>query len=484
MAKISYVKAWGLWSHFETVFDFSPGLTVVTGPNGSGKSTIIRIIKWLALGEPSGEEFIFTLYDEKTKEIIKQSNEGKAEVGLDDGVIITKTRRKGKTTYTISTIAEPFEKAEVPQEVKDALGIRKYSFGDFEAYLNFAFQMEAPFLLSESPSVGAKVLGKLAGTEAVDLAIGEVSKRTHKARDEKRTAEKDIERINGDLLQYQDLDDLKQQLQACEYLVAEIEKAAARKDSLKDLDYKLTTARDTIDRLEGELMALMIVPDLEVELQNIGKAQQRYDALLGLYNQLDGSLRTIEELTNQLALYEGLDVAAAIINDLEAKDRRLTAITSLSTLYRTYTQEVRVAEEFLQTVKDLDVAADRLAYAEKLTAKADKLRTLYGDHTTTDAQVNSLIKDLEGLSGLEETAAILTEAINRTEHLEALKQLQQAFILKDTIAKQAAREVTAAEAAATAAQEELRAAWDAAGEICPLCEQPVNKHSQVERAKC
>ena len=477
MARIVYVKAWGLWSHYETILDLSPGLTVITGPNGSGKSTVIRIIKWVALGEPGGEEFIFKLVDEKTKAVIKQSDEGKAEIGLDNGIVITKTRRKGKTTYTINTIAEPFEKAEVPQEIKEALGIQKYSFGDFDTYLNFAFQMEAPFLLSETPSTGAKVLGKLAGTEAVDLAIGEISKRTHKAREEKRVAEKEIERINGDLLDYQDLEDLKQQLAACEYLVKEIEEAALRKDHLINLDDKLTTAREVIEKLEGELVALAIVPEIEADLQDIEKAQQRYNTLLDLFGKLDGSVRTIEELNNQLALYEGVCVAAEILTDLEAKDRRLTTIKSLSTIYTNYSQEISNAEEFLNTVKDLDVAADRLAYADRLTAKADKLRTLYGDHTTAAAQVERLSQDLITLSGTEEAATLLTEATKRTEQLESLKQLQQAYNLKDVVAKQAAKDLDAAANDYKTAEAELTAAWEAAGGICPLCDQPVDGHN-------
>lgn len=470
MAKIAYVKAYGLWSHFESTFEFSPGLTVVTGPNDSGKSSLIRIIKWVALGEPSGEAFIFTLKDEATGEIIKQSDEGKAEVGLDNGLVITKTRRKGKTTYTINTIAEPFEKAEVPQEVKDALGIQKHTFGDFEAYLNFAFQQEAPFLLSESPSVGAKVLGKLAGTETVDLGITEISKRTHKARDDKRIAEKEVERINGDLLEYQDLDDLKQQLEACEYLVAEIDQQAKRRDNLKDLDLKLETARESLDRLEEDLLKLAIVPDLEIDLQNVEKAQQRYDRLLDLFTQLNRTIEELNTLTDQLELFKGLDVATNMLTTVEANDRRLTTIKSLSTNLLTYTQNIIDYETFLVKTKDLDVAAANMAHMEKQALKLDKLKSLRGEHTTATHTLLTLMGELKRLEGTAEAAGLLETSNEKIVQLEALQQLKRDYTVKDTVAKQAAKDLEAAILAYATAEEEVRKAWEAAGGICPLCE--------------
>lgn len=476
MAKILYVKAWGLWSHFESVFDFSPGLTVITGPNGSGKSTLIRIIKWVAQGEPSGESFIFKVED-GAGNVIRQADEGKAEIGLDDGVVITKTRKKGKTTYTINTIAEPFEKAEVPTEIKDALGINKYTFGDFESYLNYAFQLEAPFLISESPSVGAKVLGKLAGTEAVDLAIREIAKRTHKAREEKRLADKEIERINGDLLDYQDLEDLKEKIAACEYLVGEIDEAVTKHKNLEELDHKVTQALDDIGTLEEQLQNFMILPDLEEDLQNVVKAQLRYDTLLDLYGQLNQSAATISTLSDQLTLYKGVAAANTMTSDLEVTAQRLTTITSLSTLYTSYTQTILTADGFLATVEGIDVAAADLEYAAKDNEKLNSLYKLMGEYFLSNRQVDSIKYDLELLGGTEEAARILEEAAARAQRVASLKQLEGDFHNKNILLHQFINGLKAATASYTDADEELKAAWDASGGICPLCEEPIDGHN-------
>src|SRR3990172_5641521 len=202
---INAVRIRGFRSHVDTYVKLTPiGLNVITGKNDSGKTALLQAIRWVALGEPEGEEFLFTKRDE-AGEIIEQAEEAYVMLELSTGVTVEKTRRrKGKTKYQLSTIPEPFEQAAVPNEVKAALGIRTKYFGDYQTDLNFAYQLAAPFLVSETPSAGAKVLGTLAGTEAVDLAIKGTSKDQYAARTARQQADKDAQQREKDLQQYLD----------------------------------------------------------------------------------------------------------------------------------------------------------------------------------------------------------------------------------------------------------------------------------------
>ncbi len=183
LGNINEIFVEGFQSHTNSHFNLGNGLNVITGPSDSGKTAIIRAVRWVAFNEPQGEAFVNESVGHAT-----------VAIHLDNGIIISKHRRKGKTSYRIQTDpgdeGSVFEKSEVPEEVKQLLGITKQTFGDFVTALNFAFQLEAPFLISETPSSGAKVLGKLAGTEAVDLAVKSVSKDTYAARQERLLAEK------------------------------------------------------------------------------------------------------------------------------------------------------------------------------------------------------------------------------------------------------------------------------------------------------
>lgn len=523
MAKIQYIKAWGLWSHWETVTEYAPGLTVVTGPNDGGKSTIIRIIKWVFLGEPSGEEFLFTKRNE-SGEVIKAADEGKAEIGLDNEIVITKTRRKGKTTYSISTISEPFEKAEVPDEIKDALGIKIYNYGDFKTYLNFSFQHDAPFLLSEAPSVGAKVLGKLAGTEVVDLAISDITKRAHKTRTEKIEAEKQITKLNGDLLDYLDLEDKQKAVEACEMLLGEVEANSLTVESLKTLAQNLQRAAGLIKKHEADLEDLKEVDKLKNDLNALEKAQLKYSLLNELYGQLIKHESVALTLTDQLALYKDIGAAASILGELENSFKRYTDMNSLTTFFKNYTQIINTSNILLEKLVGVDNAVAILENMTVVNGKLERLtenysRLKYLDrtidiHTTALEPLKKLDDVQEPLKALEEKAerrntlgtiqtkllaydyAVdkLEEAVNSfsmlgkaskdlkdleslNKRIDALRAINKSYTENTFYHNRLKGELLQADMEYKAAESELQQAWEEAGGVCPLCDQPVLTHS-------
>lgn len=157
--KIQEVTIEGYQSHTNSTFRLSPGLTVITGPSDAGKTAIIRALRWFAFNEPTGEAFLHTIRnpDGSIKEAVDQV---KVSVTFDNSITITKTRRKGKTTYTHSAFPTAWEKAEIPPEIKETLGLVKQQYGDFETCLNFAFQLDAPFMLCIRPvSMGIQFVG-------------------------------------------------------------------------------------------------------------------------------------------------------------------------------------------------------------------------------------------------------------------------------------------------------------------------------------
>ena len=92
--KIQEVTIEGYQSHTNSTFRLSPGLTVITGPSDAGKTAIIRALRWFAFNEPTGEAFLHTIRnpDGSIKEAVDQV---KVSVTFDNGITITKTRRKG-----------------------------------------------------------------------------------------------------------------------------------------------------------------------------------------------------------------------------------------------------------------------------------------------------------------------------------------------------------------------------------------------------
>lgn len=478
MARITAVKVWGFRSHVSSLFPLAAdGLTVITGKNDAGKSAFIQAIKWLAFGEPSGEEFLFTIRNEETQEVIEQAEEAGIEVTLDNGVTITKTRKKGKTMYKLSTITDPFEKAEVPLEVIQELGLSKLAFGDFETEPNFAYQLAGPWILSEPASTGAKVLGKLAGTEVVDLAIRAVAKDTYQARQERLQAEKEAGQRSLELLEYQDLEAFKEQLDACDILLQDLEQRLKRRDNLQIYlaDYvKVTTSLETLVK---QLDKLTVIPDIEKDLQDAEKAQQRYDKLLDLYSQYGKATAIVDKLTETLAAYQGLELVSGFLNVAERANQRYVTLFNLYALYQKNIYGVNAAQETLKKIKDLDVATSYIQAAEMSLEKLLRLKQISTKHKEAIDEVNRYQAAIDSTTGLEEAFRLITDAEEKQRRIASLNDLLIRYNVKAQMATQAKSRQQEVNQQFELAKQELNEAWASAGGICPLCGQPVQESS-------
>lgn len=461
---ITKVSLRGFQSHVSSEFNLHEGLNVITGPSDAGKTAIIRAVRWVAFNEPQGEAFV-------------NENVGEAEIKihLANKAIITKTRKKSKTSYLIQTDETDegslFEKSEVPFEVKSLLGIEKHSFGDFEAALNFSFQLDAPFLISETASAGAKVLGKLAGTESVDRAIKGVSKDTYAARNLRAQAEKDMERIVGNLFEYEGIDDAKQMLETAEMILEQVEASKDKFDFLKTYRHEYLLAREKIRKLFETLNKLTHVPDLEEDLQDIEKSQQRYDSLLQLYSDGSRLQQRIDVLGQEITKYQEIESAADLLNSIVLDVDQLTNNIIFRQSYQKHTDDVKRTSDVLEKVKEIDTAAEDLNVTENNLQQYINLRTLKAEYHQTFLKLReseARLKDFEDLSTADEYLHSLAGDVDWLGKLNNLQEEQKtaewAFSDSERIFQRKTNILQGA-------QEDVEKAWEAAGGICPLCEQ-------------
>lgn len=475
MPQIVSVRVWGFQSWADGQYDLVDGLNVFTGPSGSGKTAgTIRALRWLAKGEPAGESFLHTVYAPDGETVLRQASEAGVEVKLDNGITIRKTRKGGKTRYWVLPLYdEPFEKAEVPEAVKEALGIKSSRFGDFEADLNFAYQLAAPFLISEPGSAGAKVLGKLAGTEAIDGAIKATAKDSYAARNDKAAADREYERKVEQLEEFEGLDEIQRQLDACEWLLEEIEEAVERKGNLGDLLQKFKQANEAVNSAAQKLDMLAQVPQLEVDLQDIEKAQQRYDRLLDLYEQLGKATATVENLTQRLKDLAGLDACEWLLEEADNAEKRRASLEALLQQYTRTEAEVKRATAIINATKDLDVLLNSLELIENSLDRLTVVRSLLSNYETEKDKVARYEKIIASLAGISKAEALIAAAEADLARLSALREAYSVYRVKAQMYAAADIRVKEAQEQLEEAEKELADAWAVTGGICPLCEQAV-----------
>lgn len=166
--KVQSVRLINFQSHIDTSFDLSSDLTCIIGSGNAGKSSIIRALTFFFYGKPWDKSFVRE--GEKNAKII---------LTLEDGTTIT--REKGAVNkFTIKEKGEEkvFENFgdNIPEEIQQKLSVFPAHIGlDKELFLNIYQQQDSPFLLSDTGSTRAKVLGKLSNLHLVDCALRELS---------------------------------------------------------------------------------------------------------------------------------------------------------------------------------------------------------------------------------------------------------------------------------------------------------------------
>ena len=181
MNHITHASIKGFQSHVDTEIDFSDRVNIITGSTNSGKSALIRAIRWVLRNKPRGDAFI-------NHQFAKAGQQCEVSLHFSNGVIITRSKgskkgnkykieREGKEPEVYSGFGD-----EIPVEVIAAHGIDITDFGEnIKLDLNFGGQLDAPFLLSESPRTPAVVFGHLIGLETTDAAtrLTSTQKRRH-----------------------------------------------------------------------------------------------------------------------------------------------------------------------------------------------------------------------------------------------------------------------------------------------------------------
>ena len=355
-------------SHASTQLNLDPGLNVITGPSDSGKTAIIRALRWALYNEPRGDSFVRA-----------GAKSCEAQITFADGSQVIRARHGRANEYRI-TLSDGSEHrfeafgADPPPEVAQASGMPKVQVGDRELAANFAYQLDGPFLLSESPLVAAKVLGKLAGTEEVDHAARTTASDTNRRRQDERRFAADLVRLEVELDRYSHLPELAARIERLTELAAIIRQAEARLGKLSGYATDLSGLKARADKLSGQIAILTPVARLANALGSLQSDSLRLARLgtLAALSQQNAAAAT--KARGALLNAEGVLKAEPVMIQAGRTADKLDALAGLS-------QElVPVRQELLANRARLALAAGTLR-AEQPTNQAsraaDRLRALH-----------------------------------------------------------------------------------------------------------
>ena len=238
--------------------------TVMVGPSGSGKSAFVRaVLKMVrndAVSGTSGGEDWSHLPP-------KVAN---AEVTLDiDGRKIKWVKGKSNSYFIDGESLHKVGRG-CPDEVQDVLKMRELTFDGADSYhLNFAQQFDMPFLLDDSGSKVAKILGEITNVNVLYSANRQANSLKSAATKTLSVRQQDLERQQELLQQYMYLPKERVNLANAMQLKGVVEEDAETFKELCAYAGKVGRLQQALQDSAGRLEALQELPQAVVLLDAV-----------------------------------------------------------------------------------------------------------------------------------------------------------------------------------------------------------------------
>ena len=231
--------------HFQSLHDVDitlGKLTVIIGPSSSGKSALTRALhtitsnrrgtEWIELGEKSATVAV-TLEDD-TKVTLSRSRTS----GASDNAYTIESPNNQPITFTKLG-------GEVPEQVSSILGITPKSA------IQFAGQLDAPYLMDSSSAEVARVLGALTNVDVIFSASREANRTKLAQKTLQTTRQADLEAVTKRIPEFRVLNDQLRSLTEAERSIEATLQAQRVIDRARQALGVLTVASAELKRLES-----------------------------------------------------------------------------------------------------------------------------------------------------------------------------------------------------------------------------------------
>ncbi len=462
-------------SHERSEIEFVPGLNVIVGPSDQGKSAIIRALRWVLFNEPRGSDFIRT-----------GASSCQVTVELASGDRIVRLRGTGKNRYTLiradgtEQVFEGFGTG-VPKEITDAHGMPQvYLDAAMAEPLNFSYQLDGPFLLSETGATKAKAIGRLSGVQVIDAALRRLLRDlTTQQQEERRLAEADA-MLAERLKEYDGLPQMAADLargeaieQGLRMALSRSQQFSARREQWNAAVSELERTQATLTRLDGLAAAEAAITEagrLDTLAVRLTAAQERLKNLQNERLQTEAIIARTKDLPAAEAYYHQLTSRAMVLSRLtQSRDSMHLNAVQLATLAAVLSATQNLARLETELLPRSAARLRRLQSLEPLAVRAWTIRR----------EIIAQIASTQRLAGVPKAA-------ERLQRLTGLSERRRELQTKNTAWQENRRSRAAGQeylAQNTAQISKLIAAYrERLTELgqCPVCFSPIDPSSVAQ----
>lgn len=419
-------------SHARTeVIPAGPGqLTVIVGQSRQGKTAIFRALRWLFYNAPDGSDFIrwgctfarVTAEYADGTQVIRHRTSGSV-----NRYIIRKPSLTDKQGQFEEQVYEGFGRGAVPLEVQQITGVSPVEIGEgLTLNLNLAEQLDGPFLGNKavSSTARAKVLGKLAGTEEVDLAGKQLGTDLFRWKRDKEAHEKAIRETETQLQGYEYLPGFKANMDKLGNIQDAVRADMERREKLDGLyrEYNQVNFRANEERLRM-LRCRNLIEKMVPAVEAIEGQIEKAGGMGRLKVEWDKNSASILAAEATIRSTQGLSQAEDIIWATEGRFGRRQQAETIITRWNKAIWDLEQVEKIIGKTQGIFTAGMLVDSARKDLAQIDSLFAIYRQFGTVKmgiCKADSVLYETKAVLSVEPMITELYSFMDRKSKLAML----------------------------------------------------------------
>ncbi|MFA9456022.1 AAA family ATPase [Halalkalibacter sp. AB-rgal2] len=423
MNNIHSVHIENFQSHLDTYMEFDQGLNMIVGQSDSGKTAIIRALRWVLFNQPRGTDFLRISADFV-----------RVTVTFTNGTVICRERTASKNRYTIrqkeqdDLILEGFG-IHVPNEVLEAHGMGHLRVDtDHDLALHISQQLDGPFLLEETSSTRAKVLGRISGAHFLDMAIRQTTRDVSQLNQRTRQEEETIDKLTKELEPFGHIDLLKEKLDLAGQEMQRLEALMQRKKQLE----KLANVRKRMIQEENvqqnRLRLVKDVTEWENRVVRLESTLRSYQRLISLQKRQNVLSQDQSKCLFWIDKTKGIEAAERYYSQLRKVVERRRTLKAISQ------RDERLKQQFANVTRSIQVTSfvdelninqiEQISHEKERLKRLKKQRILLDKSKQQSEEVKKIIVHLPPVN-------LLLEKVSSLENEQ--KQLLKLNSLHSTI---------------------------------------------------
>ena len=322
-------------SHKDTTLDFHKGMNVIVGKTDSGKTAIIRALRWLVTNRPSGDAFC-SFWGGDTK--IKLETETEE---------IIRIKSSKENQYELNSQIFKAMGKDVPDEILKALNMDD---------VNIQQQMDSHFLISETPGAVALHFNKVARLDKIDKGLQNVQKEITKTKQTIDYETLEIEKKEVKLNEFQDLEEMEEEIIAVEVMETRHWKLTKKKIELSKNKQSLISIQNKIQETKEICKAEEEVKELLFFYEGQRVTEAAKTKFQKTINEIKGISKDIENIKSQTEIEEPIKELLKMYDkqtDIHRKSIQLRKmVDSIGLVKKKLKSTLNDLKEFEQEFKD------------------------------------------------------------------------------------------------------------------------------------